>query len=155
MEPVLVTMAEHVHAISVEEWMMPNDQSSVKNSHVAQELLLGNCNQGLCFETLMKVGFGADGKNFEFVLQNYWATRAEKSGTLRLQVGVDGHYDYDKTFEVLTDGKSHPIEGQHILPTPLGRVDLKATFTFKLLSGEIVVVAGRSLVHPWPWPESP
>lgn len=147
-------MAEHVHAISVEEWMMSNDQSSVKNSHAAQGLLLLNCGHGLCFETQMNAEFGAEGKNFAFALEYYWATRAEESGTLRLQVGVDKHYDYDKTFDVLTDGKNHPIEGQHILPTPLGRVDLKATFTFILPTGDIVVEAERSLVYPWPSPDS-
>ena len=154
MQSVLVTMAEHVHAISVEEWMMPNDHSSVKNSHAAGELLLLNCGQVLCFELLMKAELGAEGKNFGFELQNYWATSAEENGTLRLQVGVDGHDDFDKTFDVLTDGKSHPIVGQHVLPTPLGRVHLKATFTFEILSGDIVVVAERSLVHPWPSPDS-
>ncbi|TFH78264.1 hypothetical protein [Pseudomonas kribbensis] len=150
----MVTMAEHVHAISVEEWMMPNDHSSVKNNHAARELLLLNCGQGLCFELLMKAEFGAEGRNFGFELQNYWATSAEKNGTLRFQAGVDGHDDFDKTFDVLTDGKSHPIVGRHVLPTPLGRVDLKVTFTFTRLLGDVVVVAERSLVHPWPSPES-
>ncbi len=115
----------------------------------ANEHVLLGCEQKLCAELYVTAEFGPDGKNFSFEVSRYWASPLlNGTGTIRLKVGND--FDEQLTDAAITDGREHAIQGEGVIPTPFGKVEMTFTFNFKTLTGVVTIEAKKTLTHPLP-----